>query len=111
MAAVVVCAADTDATATRLFTSLQQSFVNLRRGAAAPLPPPVETMEGRWSAAEADMVGHAFREAIVGSPTTVKRGIESFIGRTGIDEFMATAAIYDHAARSRSFELAAQAMP
>jgi luciferase family oxidoreductase group 1 len=109
MAAIAVYAADTDAAAARLFTSLQQSFVNLRRGTPAPLPPPVDTMEGLWSPMEQAGVGQAFREAVVGSPATVQRGIAAFLQRTGVDELMVTAAIYDHAARLRSFELIAQA--
>ena len=108
MAAIAVFAADTDAAAARLFTSLQQSFVKLRRGTPGPLPPPVDTMDGLWSPAEARMVGHAFGEAVVGSPATVKRGIDEFLKRTGVDELMVTAAIYDHTARLRSFELVAQ---
>ena len=107
MAAVAVYAADTDAEAARLFTSLQQSFVNLRRGTPGLLPPPVGSMEGLWSTVEQAGVGHAFREAVVGSPATVKRGIEAFVQRTGIDELMITAAIHDHAARLRSFEIVA----
>ena len=109
MAAIAVFAADTDAEAARLFTSLQQSFVKLRRGTPGLLPPPVDRMDGLLSPVEETMVGHAFREAVVGSRATVKRGIESFLERTGVDELMVTAAIYDHAARLRSFELVAQA--
>jgi len=109
MAAVPVCAAETAAEAVRLFTSLQQSFVNLRRGTPGLLPPPVDTMDGRWSALERAGVEHAFREAIVGSPATVNRGIADFIERTGVDELMVTAAIFDHGARLRSFELVAGA--
>ena len=108
MAAIAVFAADTDAAAARLFTSLQQSFVILRRGTPGPLPPPVDTMDGLWTPAEAMMVGRAFGEAVVGSPATVKRGVEKFLARTGVDELMVTAAIFDHAARLRSFELVAQ---
>jgi len=108
MAAVAVYAAETDALAKSLFTSLQQSFVNLRRGSPGPLEPPVESMEGRWTMAEKHGVEHSFREAIVGSPATVRNGIEAFIGRTGIDELMVTAAIFSHEARLRSFELVAQ---
>ena len=108
MAAIAVFAADTEAAAARLFTSLQQSFVKLRRGAPGPLPPPVDTMAGLWSPVEEAMVGHAFAEAVVGSPATVKRGIEKFLQRTGVNELMVTAAIHDHAARLRSFELVAQ---
>jgi alkanesulfonate monooxygenase SsuD/methylene tetrahydromethanopterin reductase-like flavin-dependent oxidoreductase (luciferase family) len=64
-------------------------------------------MAGLWSPVEEAMVGHAFREAVVGSPATVRRGIAEFLERTGVDELMVTAAIYDHAARLRSFELVA----
>jgi luciferase family oxidoreductase group 1 len=107
MAAVAVFAAASDAEAGRLFTSLQQSFVTLRRGMPGPLPPPVDTMEGVWTDAEAAGVHQAFGEAIVGSPESVKKGIGAFVRRTGIDELMMTASIHDHAARLRSFEIVA----
>ena len=107
MAAVAVCAAETDADAARLFTSLQQSFLNLRRGQPGPLPPPVERMDGRWSPLERVAVAATFREAIVGSAATVAAGVASFLRRTGVDELMVTSAIYDHAARIRSYELVA----
>jgi luciferase family oxidoreductase group 1 len=109
MAAVAAFAADSDAEARRLFTSLQQSFVTLRRGNPGPLPPPVDSMDGRWTPMEEANVGNAFREAIVGSPATLRKGIVEFVRRTGIDELMVTAAIFDHAARLRSFELVAKA--
>ena len=109
MAAIQVIAADTDAEAARLFTSLQQSFLNLHRGHPGPLPPPVESMDGRWTVAEAAGVARTFREAVVGSPETVRRGIEAFLERTQVDELMVTSMIYDHPARLRSFELIAQA--
>ncbi|HEY0946788.1 MAG TPA: LLM class flavin-dependent oxidoreductase [Opitutaceae bacterium] len=108
MAAAPVFAADTDAEAARLFTSLQQSFVNLHRGTPGQLPPPVDSMDGLWSSAERAGVDHAFREAIVGAPETVRRGIGSFLQRTRVDEFMVTAMIHDHTARLHSFELVAQ---
>src|SRR5689334_14252164 len=107
IACIAVFAADTDGEARRLFTSLQQSFVNLRRGRPAPLPPPVDNMDRIWSPAEKAMVDHSFREAVVGSPETVQRGIEKFVGRTRVDELMITAQIYDHAARLRSYEIVA----
>ena len=107
MACIGVYAAESDAAARRLFTSLQQSFVALRRGRPMPLPPPVETMDGRWSAPERAMVEHAFREAVVGGPETVRRGIEAFVARTGVDELMVNTAIFDHAARVRSYEILA----
>lgn len=108
MAAIGVVAADTDAEAARLATSLQQSFVLLRRGTPAPLPPPIESMDGFWTPYERAGVQHAFREAAVGSAATVRAKLEAFIRRTQVDELMVTAAIYDHRARLRSFELVAQ---
>lgn len=110
MAGIGVFAADSDAEAARLFTSLQQSFVALRRGQPIPLPPPVDSMEGRWAPVEESMVMHAFRETVVGGPEAVQHGIAAFVERTRIDELMVTAAIYDHAARLRSFEIVAQVM-
>ena len=41
-------------------------------------------------------------------PETVQRGLAAFLRRTQVDELMVTAAIHDHAARLRSFELVAQ---
>jgi luciferase family oxidoreductase group 1 len=108
MAAVAVFAAESDAAAARLFTSLQQSFVTLRRGAPGPLPPPVDSMEGLWTDLERAGVDQAFREAIIGSPATVRAGMKAFVQRTGVDELMVTASIHDHAARLRSFELVAE---
>jgi luciferase family oxidoreductase group 1 len=109
MPGVNVFAAATDAEARRHFTSLQQAFVNLRRGAAGPLPPPVDSMDGLWSPMEQAGVAHAFRYAIVGSPETVRRGLAAFIAETQADELMVTAQMFDHAARLRSFEIVAEA--
>ena len=109
MLGVNVIAANTDAEARRLFTSLQQQFVNLRRGTPGKLQPPVEGIEERWSPMERAGVEHALRHALVGGPDAVRRGLEAFIARTDADELMVTAQIHDHRARLHSFELAAAA--
>jgi luciferase family oxidoreductase group 1 len=108
MAGVNVFAAETDAEAARLFTSLQQQFVNLQRGQPGQFNPPVDTMEGRWSETEKAGVERSLRESIVGSRETVERGLEAFIEKTGVDEVMVTASIFDHAQRLRSFEIVAE---
>jgi luciferase family oxidoreductase group 1 len=108
MVGVPVFAADTDAEAQRLFTSLQQQFVNLQRGLPGPLQPPVERMDGYWTAAERVAVEHTLAYAIVGAPDTVRKGLERFISETGADELIVTAQIFDHKARLRSFELVAE---
>ncbi|HVM84575.1 MAG TPA: LLM class flavin-dependent oxidoreductase [Candidatus Binatia bacterium] len=107
MACIGVFAAETDREAQRLFTSLQQQFLALRRGSPGPLPPPLETMEGFWSPQERAMVEHSLRYAVVGAPDTVRRGIAEFLAMTKVDELMVTAQIYDHAARLRSLEITA----
>lgn len=108
MAAIGVVAADTDAEAARLFTSLQQSFVWLHRGKPIPLPPPVENMDEIWTRSEREAVHHAFRESVIGSPATVKRGLQAFLERTRVDELMITSAIFDRKAHLRSYELIAE---
>jgi alkanesulfonate monooxygenase SsuD/methylene tetrahydromethanopterin reductase-like flavin-dependent oxidoreductase (luciferase family) len=45
---------------------------------------------------------------VVGSPATVRNGLSAFIARTGADEIMVTAQIFDHKARVRSFEITAE---
>ena len=108
MLGLTICAADTDAEAARLFTSLQQQWTLLRRGSPAPLPPPVDTMEGRWTPAEKAGLEHALSRAIVGSPETVRKQLDAFIAETAADEIMITSQVYDHAARLRSFEIVAE---
>jgi len=107
MIGVGVFAANTDAAAQRLFTSAQMQFLNLIRRHPSELPPPVDTMEGRWTRAEQLAVAQRTRCAAVGSPETVRRRIDELLEETGADEIIATAQIYDHVARLRSFEIAA----
>ncbi|YBV97342.1 LLM class flavin-dependent oxidoreductase [Phyllobacteriaceae bacterium JZ32] len=102
-----VFAAETDREAKLLFSSLQQAFVNLRTGRPGKLPPPVENYEEGLDATARALLQHALSCSIVGSPRTVREGIDAFIKRTGADELMVTAQIFDHAARIRSFEILA----
>lgn len=104
-----VVVAATDQEARRLFTTQQQSFVNLRRGRPGLIPPPIDDIESFWSPAEKHMVERALACAVVGAPDTVRDGLAAFIERHRPDELMLTANIFDHAARKRSFEWAMQA--
>jgi alkanesulfonate monooxygenase SsuD/methylene tetrahydromethanopterin reductase-like flavin-dependent oxidoreductase (luciferase family) len=109
MVAAGCFAAETDDEARRLFTSAQQQFMNLRRGRPGPLPPPVESMDRLWTPVERAGVERALSRAIVGSPAVVQRGIVDLVAATQADELMLTAQIFDHDARLRSFEIAADA--
>lgn len=102
-----VIAADTDAEATRLFTSLQQAFLGLIRGARSELLPPIDSIEESWSPVEAAHVQRMTRCSAVGSPATIRRDLEALVEATGADEIIATAQIFDHDARLHSFEIAA----
>ena len=108
MAGVNVFAAASDAEARRLFTSVQQQFIHLRRGDPGPLEPPLDDMNKLWSQDERAGVEHALKYSIVGGRDTVRRGLEQFIALTQADELMVTGQIFDHAARLRSFEIAAE---
>lgn len=107
MLGINVVAADTDEEARRLFTSQQQAFWNLRRGAPGQLPPPVNTLDGVWTPMEKAQVDHALSCAVVGSPDSVRDGLAAFIERTGADELIITAQIFDHEARKHSYTLVA----
>jgi luciferase family oxidoreductase group 1 len=108
MLGVNVFAADTDAEARLAFTSLQQFFVNTRTGRPTPLPPPVEGYAERLPPEIRAMLDRTLPCSIVGSPETVRAGLAAFAARTGADELMTTAQIFDHRARLRSFEILAQ---
>jgi luciferase family oxidoreductase group 1 len=107
MAAANVVAADTDEEARRLFTSLQQQFVNLRRGTPGLLPLPINRIEDYAAPHELAGAQRALARSFVGAAETVRHGLDGFLRETGVDELLVTAQIHDHAARLRSFELVA----
>jgi luciferase family oxidoreductase group 1 len=105
MVAVNVIAADTDAEGLRLFTSLQQQFTNMLRRARGLLPPPIENIESYWSPAEKAQASNMLRYAFAGSAQSVRGALQRCIAETAADEVLVAAAIFDHAARLRSYEI------
>jgi luciferase family oxidoreductase group 1 len=97
--------ADDDAEARRLFTSVQQSFTNIFRGTRGRLPPPIDDIEAYWSPQEKAQASQMLSRSFVGSPETVRTGLEGFVEETGADELIVASAIHDHDARLRSYEL------
>ncbi|HMF60036.1 MAG TPA: MsnO8 family LLM class oxidoreductase, partial [Vicinamibacterales bacterium] len=108
MVGVSVVAAETDAEAARLATSLQQQWVSLRRGTPGRLQPPVDSMEGRWTPLEQAGIDHAMAYSAVGSPATVAARLTALIDATCADELILTSQVYDHKARLRTFEIVAE---
>jgi luciferase family oxidoreductase group 1 len=102
-----VFAADTDAEARFLASSMQQAFVNLRSGRPSQLPPPIEGYERQLPAQATAMLADVLSCSAIGSRDTVHAAIAAFIERCKPDELMLTAMIFDHGARLRSYEIAA----
>ncbi len=109
LACVNVIAADSDAEARRLFTTPQQSFTNLIRGTRGRMLPPIDDIEALWSPMEKQQVERMLARSFVGAPATVRTGLEAFVAETGVDEVMVASAVFDHAARVRSYALLAEA--
>jgi luciferase family oxidoreductase group 1 len=103
-----VFAADTDDEAQVRATSMQQAFVNLRSGRPTRLPPPLAGYRDNVGPAERALLDSVLSCAAIGSPETVRRGLQDFIDRTGADELMITSQMFDHDDRLRSYEIAAQ---
>ena len=108
MLAMNVIAADTDEEAQFLATTQFQSFLRVTRGMPGQMLPPVESMDGIWTAEEKAAVESRLGGSIIGSAATVKKGLERILAETDADELMVNAMIFDHAARLRSYEIVAE---
>jgi alkanesulfonate monooxygenase SsuD/methylene tetrahydromethanopterin reductase-like flavin-dependent oxidoreductase (luciferase family) len=93
MLALNVFAADTQREAERLFTSLQQQFLNLIRGTPGQLRPPVDDIDALWQPGEQAHVERSLSCAVVGDRETVQEGLQAFIDEHAPDELIITAQI------------------
>lgn len=109
MVGVNVVAADSDDEAAFAFTSLQQRFLGMQRGVRAPLPRPVSpaALDRIWNEREKAGVQRMLAASAVGSPETVRRRLGEIVTQTRADELIVACAVFDHAARLRSYELLA----
>jgi luciferase family oxidoreductase group 1 len=108
MLTVNIFAADTDEEARRQFTSLQQAFLNLRRGRPGRVPPPIDDIDSFWTPEEKAGVAHALMYSFVGCAETIERELRAFLAKTRPDELMIAGHFHDPAARVRSLEITAQ---
>jgi len=111
MVGINVVAADTDAEAAHLFTSIQQRFLGMQRGVRGPLPRPIDpaAMEQLWNPREKVAVQRMLVASAVGGPDTLRRQLQAIVDQTGADELIAAGAIHSHAARLHSYALLAEA--
>ena len=104
-----VVAADTDEEAVHLFTTLQQNVVRMRRNTRGQLPAPIADLDEFCEPHEKAAAAHTLEVSAVGSLETIQKEMRHWLAATGADEIIMTGQIYDHHARLRSFEIAAQA--
>jgi len=104
-----VVAADTDEEAAHLFTSLQQNVVRMRRNTRGQLPAPIANLDEFCEPHEKAAAAHTLQVSAVGSLETIQKEMRHWLEATGADEIIMTGQIFDHHARLRSFEIAAQA--
>ncbi len=105
MVAANAIVADDEAEARRLFTSPQQAFTNMMRGRRGRLPRPIDDIEAYWSPQEKAHVEQMLSRSYVGTADQVRAGLQGLVAETGADELILAAAIHDHEARRRSYEL------
>ncbi len=86
---------------------MQQAFVNLRSGRPTQLPPPVEGYDRDLPPQYKAMLADVLSCSAIGSPDTVRNALAAFVARTQPDELMITTQMFDHSARLRSYEIAA----
>jgi luciferase family oxidoreductase, group 1 len=109
MVGVQVIAADTDAKAKKLATTVYQRFLGIIRNQRVNLLPPVDSMADIWTPQEEEFVLDKMRYSVFGSPETVKVGLNKLIAETQADELIIMGDAYDHHDRKRSYELIAKA--
>ncbi len=110
MAAMTVIAAESDAEAILLSSSLDQSFVALRSGNPGKLKPPVPGYRESLPPSAQAMLEHVRQASAVGSPATVRAAIGRFVERTQADEIIVAGATFDPAAREQSLALTMEAL-
>ena len=105
--AVWTIAADTEEEAQRLAYSSRMAMTMLRRGRLIPVPS-VEKAE-RFLKGEGLLDKPAGRRLVLGTPDTVRAGLEEVARDYGAEEVIVVGITYDHDARRRSYELIADA--
>jgi alkanesulfonate monooxygenase SsuD/methylene tetrahydromethanopterin reductase-like flavin-dependent oxidoreductase (luciferase family) len=84
------------------------SFANIFRGARGLSRPPIDDIETYWSPMEKSQAMRMLARSIIGSPDTVRAGIDELVEETQADELIIVSDVYDHSMRLRSFELIAE---
>ena len=109
VASTVICA-DTDAEARRISASSRMAFMLLRQGQLIEVPSVENALRYFEEHGLSPDAMPAGRRAIIGSPDTVRAGIEALAEEYATDEVMIVTITHDHAVRKQSYELIANVM-
>jgi len=101
-----ICA-DTDEEAMELASSSRMAMSMMRHGRLIAVPPVEKAL--RYLESRGGGSGASGRRAVLGSPATVKAGLEQVLAEYQAEEVMVVTITYDHEARMRSYELVAEA--
>jgi luciferase family oxidoreductase group 1 len=110
LAVINVFAAETDAAALRLSTSMQQAFAAVVTGKPGRVKPPVDDITTVLDARQIAAVQSRLTYAAIGGRDTVRDRLAAFAAQTGVDEVMVTGMVFDLNDRIRSLEITAEAV-
>jgi luciferase family oxidoreductase group 1 len=105
MVCASVIVADTDEHARWIAGPGALSFVRLRQGRPAPLATPQEAADYPYTEIDELVIEDRMATQIIGSPSTVRAGLDELMESTAADELMVTTIVHGHDDRLRSFEL------
>ncbi|RDI23684.1 LLM class flavin-dependent oxidoreductase [Lentzea flaviverrucosa] len=107
MVCASVVVADTDEHARYIAGPGALSFVRLRQGRPAPLATPQEAADYPYTEIDELVIEDRMASQVIGSPSTVRAGLDELMESTAADELMVTTIVHGHDDRLRSFELLA----
>jgi luciferase family oxidoreductase group 1 len=108
IAAVWALCAESDEEARRIAASSRMMFTLFFKGQLIQIPPIDKALKFLAEQPPSDDPIRGRRRVIVGSPATVRSGIEAVIEEYGADEVMVVTITYAHSDRRRSYELIAR---
>lgn len=110
IAAVWALCAETDEEARRIASSARMMFTLFLQGQLIAIPPIDKALAFLADQPPRDDPFRTKRRAIIGSPKTVRAGLEEVAAEYDAEEVMILTITYDHNDRRRSYELIAQEM-
>lgn len=102
---MICCSSDTTS------SGCGTKYLLVDSGRPAPLQPPVDpdSLWDGWAQHQRQSAEAQLSETIIGDASAVRSGLDDLVARTGADEILVQAEIFDHAARVRSYEIVAEA--